>query len=79
MNWPPMFYSVRAIVLLCKWTIWFPAMVVRHGLHGALDAALTCPRGAAGRSLPGRDINRMSDMTAITAPATWTPSSEAGC
>jgi hypothetical protein len=61
MNWPPMFYFAHAIVLLCKWTIWFPAMVVQHGLHGALDAALTGPCGAAGRSLTIRHTNQISD------------------
>ena len=53
MNWPPIFYSALCIVLLCKWTIWFPAMVVRHGLHGALDAALDLPR-RSGRTVPHR-------------------------
>lgn len=60
MSWPPIFYSALALILLCKWTLWFPAMVLRHGLHGALDAALTCPGGVAGRSLTLRHTNRMS-------------------
>ena len=78
MNWPPIFYSALTIVLLCKWTIWFPAMVVRHGLHGALDAALTSPRGAATRSLIVSQTNRTSDVATISAPETWTHGTEAG-
>ena len=60
MNWPPILYFALAIVLLCKWTIWFPAMVIRHGLHGALDAALTGPGAAAGPSPTLCHTNQMS-------------------
>jgi hypothetical protein len=45
--WPPMTYCLSAMVLIAKWTIWFPVMVLRHGRHGAIDAAL------AGRTDPG--------------------------
>ncbi len=78
MNWPPMFYSALAIVLLCKWTIWFPVMVIRHGLQGALDAAVTCPGGAAGRSVTVRHTNGMRAAGSISAPAAWTTRSGAG-
>jgi hypothetical protein len=78
MNWPPLFYSALAIVLLCKWALWFPVMVVRLGLHGALDAALACPDGPAGRSPTVRHTSQISDAASITAPAMWTPSGEAG-
>ena len=41
LNTPAVFYPALAVVLLCKWTVWFPAILVQYGLYGALDAALT--------------------------------------
>ena len=38
--WPPITYCLFAMALTAKWMIWFPIMVLRHGLHGAIDAAV---------------------------------------
>ena len=51
---PPIFYCLYAIVLLTKWAVWFPIMLIRFGLNAALDAALTTPN--AGRLKRGRKL-----------------------
>jgi hypothetical protein len=51
LRFPPMFYLLFGMVLVCKWAGWFPIMVVRHGLKDALDAALISPGNAARRSI----------------------------
>jgi hypothetical protein len=51
---PPVFYCLYSIVLVTKWAVWFPIMVVRYGLNDALDAALTTPD--AGRLNHGRNL-----------------------
>jgi hypothetical protein len=39
LRWPPARHVVFGIVLIFKWAVWFPVMVIRHGFSGALDAA----------------------------------------
>ena len=41
LSFPPFYYCFSAIILVIKWMLWFPVMIVRHGLHDALDVALT--------------------------------------
>lgn len=38
-RWRPVQHVLLGIVLLFKWVVWFPVMVIRHGFSGALDAA----------------------------------------
>jgi hypothetical protein len=41
LSFPPFYYCFFAIILFVKWMLWFPVMMIRHGLDDALDAALT--------------------------------------
>ena len=62
--WPPITYCLVVMVLVAKWTIWFPIMVLRHGRHGAIDAAL------AGRVDAGsfQDVNRNTRVVLAASP-----------
>jgi hypothetical protein len=39
--WRPVNYSLGVLVIVLKWVVWFPIMVIRHGWQGARHAALT--------------------------------------
>jgi len=41
LSFRPFYYCFLAIILFVKWMLWFPVMMIRHGLDDALDAALT--------------------------------------
>jgi hypothetical protein len=42
---PASFYCIVSIMMLIKWAMWFPIMLIRYGLSDALDAALTTSAG----------------------------------
>ena len=39
--WRPVNYSLAVLVIILKWMVWFPIMVIRHGWQEARHAALT--------------------------------------
>jgi hypothetical protein len=39
LRWRPAQHLLLGIVLLLKWAVWFPVMVIRHGFSEALNAA----------------------------------------
>ena len=39
LRWRPAQHVLLGIVLLMKWVLWFPVMVIRHGFSEALNAA----------------------------------------
>jgi hypothetical protein len=49
--WRPVNYSLLVLVIILKWAVWFPIMVIRHGWQEARHAALTAqPRVSHDRS-----------------------------
>jgi hypothetical protein len=40
LSFTPFYYCLLSIILIIKWVIWFPVMIIRHGLADSLDAAL---------------------------------------
>jgi hypothetical protein len=52
LEWPPLMFCLRSVASASKWTIWFPIMVVRHGIDEAWWAALSNPRGRLPRRRP---------------------------
>jgi hypothetical protein len=57
---PPSSYCILGIVLLAKWIVWFPLMLIRYGFNDALDAALTTP--AASRLIRNGKIGGTSPI-----------------
>ena len=49
LEWPPLLFCLRGVVWTSKWAVWFPIMVVRHGIRDARWAALSSPRGRVPR------------------------------
>ena len=53
---PALSYCTACIVIFIKWLVWFPIMLIRHGLSDAFDAAITTP--SAGRPYTEWQIGR---------------------
>jgi hypothetical protein len=69
--WRPVNYSLAALVVILKWVVWFPIMVIRYGWQEARHAALTPQPGASRERAAAADLlpfnsGRLQNWSAAT-------------